>query len=230
MKHKDIIMVLLVVQVPLVFGVVLHYHPQAKVILPWMTQKKELKTFLYEIPFEFPSMFFAFLLVFTGKKSLEWDSHPAGASGSYDCLEQSENAPENRLFWATVCTFAIMKAFLLMHYVDLFALILTAVFGATALVVSCQPVGQNTMCFRTVGVTSFTASIMPMVLLALEHAGASEAYVLAMSTICDILLIVGHTYDYPSCSMETVINCRMGYICFLLLLYPLCIFASCEVF
>jgi len=227
MPYKDIITVLLVVQVPLVFGTVLHYHPHAKVLLPWMNQKKELQTTLYEIPLEFPCIFYALLLVFTGKRSLDWFSN---SMGTYDCCEQADSAPENRLFWASVCAFAVVKSFLLMHYVDFFALILAAVFSVTALVVSCQPVDHNTMCFRTVGVTAFAASIMPVVLLALQHTKTSEAYVLAMTTICDALLIVGHTYDYPSCSMETVINCRVGYVCSLLILYPLCIFASCEVF
>jgi len=226
MKYNDITMVMLVVQVPIVFALVLHYHPQAKVILPWMTKKQELQTIMYQIPLVFPCILFAFLIVFTGKRSLEWGSHSVGA---YDCTDQTENSLDSRLFWATVCTFAGMKAFLLMHYVDFFALILAAVFSAAALVLSCQPVDQNTMCFRVLGLTSFVASIIPIVLLALEHTKASEAYVLTLAIICDVLLIVGHTYDYPSCSMETVINCRMGYMCSLLLLYPLCILASCEV-
>lgn len=230
MKVREIGMCLLIIQLPLVFGIVLHWHPKAHVLVPWMDTKGGSGAVTYTAPLALPCIAFALLLTFAGKRCLDWPNEVGDCGTVYDCTENGGVAPETRLFWLTVCIFTLTKTFLLMHYVDLYALLLATILENIALVLSCQPVDHNTMCYRVAGVTAFGFSILPVTLLALEHTSMSEAYTLALAVVANALLILGHTYDFPSCSLQTVVNCRVAYICSILILFPLSIATSCEIF
>lgn len=234
MNVVDVAFFILLLQVPVTFWVTLSYGPKANVLIPWIethhnSSAVESKAAVFSSPMQIPTLVLSVLLVFTGLRSLKWYKN-AEENGLYfdNACDGDTGVPGNSLFWVTVVLFAWIKSFLLMHYIDLFALVLTALMSSVALFVSCRPVDQNTICYRVTGIVAFVSSILPMLALVMEFAYATEMYVLALCVAADGLLIVGHTWDYPACQLQTVVNSRVAYVLLMQPILPLTVLASCE--
>lgn len=231
MTAADFGMALLLLQIPVTFWAVLSGGPAAHVLVPWIDHAGETKAAVFSAPLQVPCLALAVLLVYTGIQSRKWQEEVGDSATLFDyTADDGLSAPGNVLFWIAALSFTWVKAFLLMHYIDCFALILTALLSSVALFVSCRPVDRDLIGYRITGIVAFVLALLPMVALAMEYAQATEVYVLALCVCADGLLVIGHTWDFPACPLSTVINCRVAYLMLLQAALPLSICASCELF
>lgn len=230
MELSDVGMFLTFVQIPVSFWAVLTGHPASHTIITWANDKYELLSMIVSVPLQIPCLCVSILIVHTGLSTQKWKKMLQESASLDEITGVDVAVPGNLLFWICVLCFTWLKTGLLLHYIDMFALILTSIFSSVALFLSCRPVEQTTLGYRVTGIVAFVLSVVPMNTLALEHAKTTEVYVLFLCLCADSLLILGHTWDYPCSTLNTVINCRTVYMFFLQVTLPLSICASCEIF
>jgi hypothetical protein len=217
--------------IPLSFWIIINYNPQGHVLIPWADQDKNPKVAIYSIPLGFPTALTSVVLVYVTMVMRKCQELVGDDSDCYDSSsEEASEMPGNRQFWCAVTVFVFTKTFLLMHYVDLYSLLLNCLLSITALITSCMPVNRDIVCYRIVGISAFVLSLLPITLLAAQHATSNEMYVLALLFCADGLLLIGHTYDFPACQKRTVINARTAYMFALLVLFPAALLSSVEAF
>jgi len=224
MNVADLATALLFLQLPLTFWAVLHGKPEARALFPFVATDRSLQAAMLSAPLQLPCMALSVLIAFTGLESKKW-VRDADSIAEYT---PGDAIVGDALFWLTVACFSVIKTFLLMHYVDVFALILITLLGTIALFVSCRPVDTETLCWRMTGIVTFVVALILILALAFEFAKATETYIVAMGVLADGLLVVGHTWDYPHCSLSTVVNCRAAYVTAMQVVLPCAVCASCE--
>lgn len=231
MNVLDMGMLALFLQIPLTFWAVLKGAPAAQVLMAWMTNEHSTRAVVVSVPLQLPCMLVSVLIAYTGAQSKQWPEETQDTHVMFDySTDDSIHIPGNTLFWISVISFVWLRSFLLMHYIDWLAIVLAALLSSVAMFVSCRPIDRDTMCYRVTGITAFIFALIPIIGLALEHAAATEVYVLALCVLADGLLVVGHTWDFPACPLRTVMNCRVAYMMTIQVALPFAIAASCELF
>ncbi len=99
------------------------------------------------------------------------------------------------------------------------------------MVTACRPLtGPTWLSVRFSAImVLFTSTGLLVALVCMALDTESEAYVLALCVVADGVLVLGHTWDYPNSTTQTVANCRFVYVCALQVALPCAIAANTGV-
>lgn len=144
---------------------------------------------------------------------------------AFDGAEDQDHPIVNISFWLACTLFTLLRNFLLLEKVDMFAVFLMSVVWLWSTYTACRPVSHPALiCMRLVGIVGFVISGMfVFVLVNIGEESGTEKYLILTSLSIEGLLIVGHTWDYPEHSMKTTANCRGFYLVGLQVMVPLII-------
>lgn len=160
-------------------------------------------------------------------RRLQGDAGGSGTHNNFDADDEG-NPFHDVVFWGCSVAFAVLRSFLLIEDVDVFAVTLLTLLWALSVFTACRrAVHVNWLRIRLAAVAGFMASVMlTFALVSMGKETPTEAYVLALCVVTDSILIVGHTWDYPENSITTVMNCRLVYMCVLQIALPAAIAAN----
>jgi hypothetical protein len=213
---------LLYIQLPLSFTLALYGRPTAEFLLPRASNETGAYTEEHVVRMAVPCIAVATLLLYAG---LAARARQRGAGGDYD----GDGDPlADALFWGAAGAFVLLRNMLLLEAVDGFAIALLTALWLAAEYTACRAAaGPPWLCLRISAVmVLFAATGLLVVLVCLALDSAAEAYVLALCVVADGVLVIGHTWDYPESTAETVANCRLAYMCILQAALPCAIAAN----
>lgn len=204
-------------QIPVSFFALMRYGTNATVLVPYISNTHTPSVVEYTFPLQFPCVVLSVILVVCGLRARKRAMHFADSSEPFD--SNNDNARDTS-FWTAVCSFYLVKSFLIMHYVDIYALALVSFLSIISMLTSCKPIDKDTVGMRIVGIISFIMTTLIIVSLVIPYCRPSEVYVLGICVMLDGILIVGHTWDYPDSTIQTISNCRMVYLTSLQFMLP----------
>lgn len=173
-------------------------------------------------PMCFPASVLFSYVVSTYKTFVD-ETSSADAWGSFD--DGPVFADRAWLFWVACFTFVAVRFMCLVVTMDLFAFFLILFMWYTSLYLSCRKVPTSSLLYvRFLAVGMFFASnVLLCVAMFIGESSNVNGYLLGCCVIVDMVLIMGHTWDYPECTNRTVHVCRFCYLLAIVVLVPLCI-------
>lgn len=226
---STIVSMVLIAQMPVTFALVIYGHPRATLLVVYAHEEEGIaqKIGLY---LTMPCLFVSALLAYAGVVAKQQKNDECNNSTGFDG-DDDVNPSKDLVFWGSAFCFAVLRNCLLIEDVDVFAVVLLSLSWFLSVFTSCRRVAQSTwLWIRLMSILGFVCtSLLLCVLVCVAMDTQTEAYVLGMCAVGDILLITGHTWDYPESSTSTVMNCRFAYVCMLQLALPLGVAANTGV-
>lgn len=141
--------------------------------------------------------------------------HMTENSDSWGSFDEGQDIGDSRgLFWYVFCVSVCIRFMLLVSSADIFAIILLCLLWCISVYLSCRRIPDTRLLYVRILAMGlfFLSNLLLCGVMVLVPNSTSSAYIIGCSVILDMLLIIGHTWDYPECTHKTVYVCRYFYL------------------